>query len=41
VVALGVASIEWTGLARLIAGVVCAASATPKLNVAAQHNSKR
>jgi len=41
VAALGVASIELTGLARLITGVVSAASATPKLNVAAQHNSKR
>jgi hypothetical protein len=39
--ALGVSSIELTGLARLIAGVVWAASATPKLNVTAKHNSKR
>ena len=38
---LGVASIEWAGLARLIAGVGSADSATVKLNVAAQHNSRR
>ena len=38
---LGAASIGWTGLARLGAGVVWAVSATVKLNVAAQHNSRR
>ena len=40
-VVLGPASIEWAGLARLIAGVGSAESATVKLNVAAQHNSRR
>src|SRR5262245_32048154 len=40
-VALGAVSIGWTGLARRGAGAVWAASATVKLNVAAQHNSKR
>ena len=38
---LGAASIEWTGLARLGAGAVWAASATVKLNIAAQQNSRR
>jgi len=41
VAGLGFASIEWTGLARLIVGVVWAASATVKLKVAAQQNSRR
>jgi hypothetical protein len=40
-VGLGPASIGWTGLARLGAGAVCADSATVKLNVAVQHNSRR
>ena len=38
---LGVASIGWTGIARLGAGAGWAVSATVKLNVAAQHNSLR
>jgi len=40
-VALGAASIGRTGLARLGAGAVWAESPTVKLNVAAQHNSRR
>ena len=38
---LGAASIEWAGFARLTAGVDSADSAAVKLNVAAQHNSRR
>jgi hypothetical protein len=40
-VGLGAASIAWTGLARLGASGVWAASATVKLNMAAQQNSRR
>jgi hypothetical protein len=39
--ALDAASVEWAGLAGLVAGAGWAASATVKLNVAAQPNSKR
>ena len=39
--ALGAASVEWAGIAGLVAGVGSAASATAKLKVAAQPNSKR
>ena len=40
-VALGAASIGWTGLARLGAGAVWAESPTVKPNVTTQHNSRR
>ena len=40
-VGLGVASVEWTGLARLTGGAGWAESATVKVKVAVQHNSKR
>ena len=39
--ALGAGSIGWMGIARFGAGAGWAASETVKLNVAAQHNSKR
>ena len=38
---LGAASVEWTGIARLVSGAGWAASGTVKQNVAAQPNSKR
>jgi energy-converting hydrogenase Eha subunit G len=38
--ALGAASIEWAGIAGLVAGAGWAANATVKLTVAAQPNSK-
>jgi hypothetical protein len=38
--ALGVASIDWTGIARLV-GAGWVAKATVKLNVAPQANSKQ